>query len=65
MLLRVLGAGVGGYKLSVRGRPAFTTALVLHELELLMLLGLLVLFHQASQEILVVTRGLWHVWGAG
>lgn len=46
--------------MGVRGGTS-VAALVLHELELLLLLRLLVFLHQAAQEILIVTRCLGNI----
>jgi hypothetical protein len=47
------------------GCRATFPALVLYELVLLLLVGLLVLLHQAAQEVLVITGTLWDLGCAG
>lgn len=50
--------------LRIHRRPAIAT-FVLHELELLSLLRFLVFFHEAAEEILIISRRLGNVDAGG
>lgn len=63
LLLRVLAAPVCCEDLRVR-RWATFTILILHQVHLILLILPIVLLHQTSQEVFVVSGALWDLRGA-